>query len=114
MATTFCGRAKQGEWLAFFALFQIHAAPVYSLSLRATGDITAAENLTRDIFFEAFTNLHAVTDDAAFATRLYDCAAKRSLANGLKPRYPQGFGHRLGPHQHLSFVGRGDLATHSE
>lgn len=114
MATTFCGRAKQGEWLAFFALFQIHAAPVYSLSLRATGDIAAAEKLTREIFFEAFTHLDTVTDDGAFATRLYDCAAKRSLANGLKPRYPQGFGHRLGPQQHLSFTGQGNPPTHSE
>ncbi|MGH9553747.1 MAG: hypothetical protein ACRD3W_30485 [Terriglobales bacterium] len=114
MATKFCGRAKEGEWLAFFALFQIHAAPVYSQSLRTTGDIAAAENLTREIFCEAFSNLDAVTDDAAFATRLYDCAAKRWLANGPKPRNPQGFGHRLGPHQHLSFAGRGNLATHSE
>ncbi|MGA9815248.1 MAG: hypothetical protein WBQ64_20875 [Terriglobales bacterium] len=114
MATAFCGRAKQGEWLAFFALFQIHAAPVYSLSLRATGDIAAAEKLTREIFFEAFTHMDAISDDAAFAARLYDCAAKRSLANGLKPRYPQGFGHRLGPHQHLSFTGKGNLATHSD
>ena len=102
MATKFCGSAKQGEWLAFFTLFEMHAAPVYSLSLRATGDTTAAEKLTRDIFFEAFTHLEAVSDDAGFASHLYYCAAKKSLANGLKPRYPQGFGHQLEPHPHLA------------
>ena len=106
--------AKEGDRQALFALYHAHAGRIYSLSLIVTRDVTAAENLTRDIFVEAFTCLDAVTDDDGFAARLYRCAAKKSLANGLKRRYPQGFGHHLAPHQHLSFVGQGDLAIYPE
>ena len=62
----------------------VHASRVYSLSLRSTGDVIAAENLTRDIFIEAFTCLDTVGDDSAFAARLYCRAAKKLLANGPK------------------------------
>jgi len=114
LATTLWGRAKEGERQAFFALFQAHARRVYSLSLRATGDVIAAENLTRDIFMEAFTCLDTIGDDSAFAASLYCRAAKKVLANRAKRRYPQGFGHQPGPHQHLSLVGRAELAIHPE
>ena len=106
--TSLLARAKEGDRQALLALFHAHCGRIYSLSLIVTRDVTAAENLTRDIFVEAFTCLDAVTDDAAFAARLFRGAAKKLLANGLKGRYPKGFGHRLGPHQHLSFVGRVD------
>ncbi|MGZ4732211.1 MAG: RNA polymerase sigma factor [Terriglobales bacterium] len=114
MATTLCGRAKEGERQALLALFQAHARRVYSLSLRATGDVTAAENLTRDIFVEAFSRLDTIEDDSAFAASFYRRAAKKMLTNRAKHRYPQGFGHRLGPHQHLSLVGWVELAIHPE
>jgi hypothetical protein len=107
-------RAKEGDRQALFALYQAHAGRIYSLILSATKDVAAAENLTRDIFVEAFTSLDAVTDDAAFAARLYRCAAEKSLATELKRRYPQGFGHRLAQDRHLSFVGQGDLAINPE
>jgi hypothetical protein len=107
-------RAKEGDRQALFALYQAHAGRIYSLILSATKDVAAAENLTRDIFVEAFTSLDAVTDDAAFAARLYRCAAEKSLATELKRRYPQGFGHRLAQDRHLNFVGQGDLAINPE
>ena len=81
-------------WIGGFTVF--HAGRIYSLSLRVTEDVNAAENLTRDIFVEAFTGLDAVTDDAAFAARLYYCAAKKSLANGLKRPTPKASG--IGSH----------------
>jgi DNA-directed RNA polymerase specialized sigma24 family protein len=68
-------RAKQGEQLAFLGLFQTHARRVYVLSLRFTGNVTAAENLTRDIFVKAFSDLDAVCDDEEFAALLYRHAA---------------------------------------
>ena len=77
-------RAKAGDRQALFALYHAHAGRIYSLSLSVTKDVNAAENLTRDIFVEAFTGLDAVTDDAAFAARLYRCAAKSRLRMGSK------------------------------
>jgi DNA-directed RNA polymerase specialized sigma24 family protein len=78
-------RAKKGERWAFLCLFQAHARHVYTLSLRVTGEVTIAENLTRDIFVEAFSHLDAVHDDEAFATVLYrytatTISAKRTVA----------------------------------
>jgi len=107
-------RAKQGEAQAFFVLFQAYASQIYGLSLSATRDVTAAENLTRDIFVATFTCLDDIHDDAGFTAWLYRRAAKKIVAQWAKRRYPQGFGHRLEPHQHLRFVGRGDLAIHPE
>jgi RNA polymerase sigma-70 factor (ECF subfamily) len=73
-------RAKRGERAAFLALFQSHARCVYTLSLRATRNVTAAENLTRDTFVEAFSNLDAVGDDEAFATLLHGYIATKIIA----------------------------------
>ncbi len=106
--------ARQGDADAFFTLFQAHASRIYGLSLSATRDVTAAENLTRNIFVEAFTCLGDIHDEAGFATSLNRRTAKNILAHWAKRRYPQGFGHRLESHPHLSFVGRGDLAIHPE
>ena len=47
-------RAKAGDRQALSALYHEHAGRIYSLSLRVTEDINAAENLTRDIFVETF------------------------------------------------------------
>ena len=55
-------RAKAGDRQALSALYHEHAGRIYSLSLRVTKkDVNAAENLTRDIFVEAFTGLDAVS-----------------------------------------------------
>lgn len=78
-------RAKKGERVAFLGLFETYARRVYALSLRFTGNVRAAENLTRDIFVEAFSNLDAVCDDEAFAALLFrhtattmDCQASKT------------------------------------
>ena len=59
--------AKQGDRQAFSDLFEAHGRRIYSLSLRLLGSVPAAEILTRDIFIEAFSNLDAMSDDAASA-----------------------------------------------
>jgi RNA polymerase sigma-70 factor, ECF subfamily len=73
-------RAKKGEQEAFLSLFQTHARRIYTLSLRLTGNITAADNLTQDVFIEAFRGLDAVSDDEAFAALLYRQAATTMIA----------------------------------
>jgi RNA polymerase sigma-70 factor, ECF subfamily len=79
-AGCFVDRAKKGEQSAFLALFQTHARCVYTLSLRVTRNVIAAENLTRDTFVEAFSNLDAVCDDEAFATLLHSYIATKMIA----------------------------------
>ncbi len=73
-------RAKEGDRCAFVALFKAHANYVYSVSLRLAGDITAAEDLTRDIFVLAFSTLDAIRDDAEFAKQLHRSAVKTLIA----------------------------------
>lgn len=77
---TLVGRAKTGDQQAFLGLYEMHVRNIYSLSLRLTGEVTAAENLTRDTFTLAFRTLD-VCDDAMFARWLYCCAAK-AMASG--------------------------------
>lgn len=90
-------RAKAGDRQALSALYHEHAGRIYSLSLRVTKkDVNAAENLTRDIFVEAFTGLDAVSHDAAFAARLSRYAAKKLLAFRLKGPTPRTSG--IGSH----------------
>jgi DNA-directed RNA polymerase specialized sigma24 family protein len=76
--------AKKGEQQAFLTLFQIHSQRIYSNSLRLTGNVTAAEDLTRDIFVEAFKNLTTISNEESFATLLYCCTAKTILARRFK------------------------------
>jgi hypothetical protein len=85
-------RARKGERPAFLALFRTHSRRIYALTLRLAGDVTGAENLTRDIFLEAFRNLDAVCSDEAFATLLYRRAAKTMIARrfGAEASVPQG------------------------
>ena len=72
-------RAKKGDAQACFELFESHSKRVYSLTLQLTADVTAAENLTQNIFIEAFRGLETVRDDAEFATALYRRTANAAL-----------------------------------
>ena len=75
----FVARAREGHKQAFFGLFALHRKRVYSLCLRLIGSIPEAEELTRDIFMEAFRKLHAVGDDATFSKWLYHNAVHAVL-----------------------------------
>jgi RNA polymerase sigma-70 factor (ECF subfamily) len=69
-------RAKNGDQQAFLGLFQAHSKRIYSMSLRLAGTLSAAEDLTRDIFVDAFHNLNAIGDEQEFSTWLYQRAAR--------------------------------------
>jgi len=71
--------AKEGHEQAFFGLFELHRRRVYSLCLRLIGSVPEAEELTRDIFMEAFRKLNAMGDDAAFSKWLYHNAVNAVL-----------------------------------
>jgi RNA polymerase sigma-70 factor, ECF subfamily len=75
----FVDRAKEGHERAFFGLFELHRKRVYSMCLRLMGSVPEAEDLTRDIFMEAFRQLDAIDDDAAFSKWLYHNAVNAVL-----------------------------------
>ena len=79
-------RAREGDRQAFFDLYKRHSRSLYSLALQLTGNTPAAEDLTRDIFIAAFSNLEAVSDDASFFVSLRDRLLKSVL---VKPE-PEG------------------------
>jgi RNA polymerase sigma-70 factor (ECF subfamily) len=106
-------RAKEGERQAFRALFEAHAGRIHSFTLRALENTTAAENLTRDIFIEAFSDLDSVDDQTEFADGLYRRAEKKVFLRELK-RGSDRFGHQLSSHEHLSFTGRGDAPMNAQ
>jgi len=63
--------AKEGDKQAFIGLFELHTERIYTLSLRLTGSVLEAEDLTRQIFLNGFRKLHDVHDDAQFSSFLY-------------------------------------------
>lgn len=96
--------AKAGDQKGFSGLFQAHGGRVYALSLRLLGSVGAAEKLTRDIFLDVFSNLDAISDDAAFSGHLYRSAAKTVLVHRLNHKSVQTSVHRTRVDRHHSIV----------
>lgn len=67
-------RAKQGDAQAFEALYQAHKRRVYSVCLRMTSNMAAAEDLTQDTFVQVFRKVVTFRGEAAFSTWLYRTA----------------------------------------
>jgi len=72
-------RAKDGDEVAFGALFDAHKKRVYSICLRMTGNIAQAEDLTQDAFIQVFRKLRTFRGDSAFSTWLYRIAVNTVL-----------------------------------
>jgi DNA-directed RNA polymerase specialized sigma24 family protein len=72
---------QQGDIDAFAALFDSHKATVYSLCQQSALSAPDAEQLTQDIFLDAFRNLTACTkdelNDASFLDRLHSSVVSR-------------------------------------
>jgi DNA-directed RNA polymerase specialized sigma24 family protein len=69
--------AQQGQVGAFSALFDLHKATVYPLCLRSTGSVAEAEQLTHDIFLDAFRNLATCSEGRDFSTLVNHAAVNR-------------------------------------
>jgi DNA-directed RNA polymerase specialized sigma24 family protein len=95
-------RAKLGDEHAFFGLYEMHGRGIYSWSLKAAESVAAAEDLTRLVFLEAFTNLDSVPDDRAFACSLYRKAIKNVVSRRLVDSSAENSEQRLSSNQHLS------------
>jgi RNA polymerase sigma-70 factor, ECF subfamily len=67
-------RAREGDVVAFEALYRANAGRVYALSLRLTGNREDAGELTQDVFVQAWKRLTTFRGDAAFASWLHRIA----------------------------------------
>ena len=72
-------RAQRGDEQAFATLYQVHNKLVYSVCLRMTKDVAAAEDLTQEAFIQVFRNLKSFRGGSAFSTWLYRVAVNTGL-----------------------------------
>jgi RNA polymerase sigma-70 factor (ECF subfamily) len=76
---TLVQRAQAGDLDAFEALYHAHAARVYALGLRMTGDEQRAREMTQDVFVRAWEGLRAFRGDSAFGSWLHRIAVNAVL-----------------------------------
>jgi RNA polymerase sigma-70 factor, ECF subfamily len=76
---TLVQRAQRGDERAFATLYQLHSKRVYSVCLRMTRDVAAAEDLAQEAFIQAFRKLNSFRGDSVFSTWLYRIAVNTVL-----------------------------------
>jgi RNA polymerase sigma-70 factor (ECF subfamily) len=64
-------RAQQGDVAAFETLYRVHAAAIFALCRRMTGDEVAARELVQDVFVRGWERLTTFRGQSAFATWLH-------------------------------------------
>lgn len=72
-------RARQGDLVAYEALYRVHAGRVYAVCLRLAGDAARAEDLTQRAFVRAWQRLSSFREEAAFGTWLHRLAVNLAL-----------------------------------
>lgn len=72
-------RARDGDMDAFEALVRSHSGPVYRVALRMLGDTSDAEDVTQDVFLQAWRSLDQFRGDSALSTWLYRVVTNRCL-----------------------------------
>jgi RNA polymerase sigma-70 factor (ECF subfamily) len=80
--------ALEGNEDAFTALFHAHRTKVYSICLRMTSNIAEAEDLTQDVFLQAFRKLGTFRGDSALSTWLHRVAVNSVLMH-LRKKEPR-------------------------
>jgi len=71
--------AQRGDEQALAALYQLHNKLVYSVCLRMTKDVAAAEDMTQEAFIQVFRNLNSFRGGSAFSTWVYRVAVNTVL-----------------------------------
>lgn len=72
--------AAAGDRKAFERLYRLHAARVYTLCLRMTGNATRAEELTQDVFVRVWEKLPQFRGESAFTTWMHSLAVNVVLS----------------------------------
>lgn len=72
-------RCKDGDTLAFEALFNRHLAMVYRQALRMLDNPTEAEEVVQDVFVTVYKKINMFRGEAAFSTWLYRLTANAAI-----------------------------------
>jgi RNA polymerase sigma-70 factor (ECF subfamily) len=64
-------RAQAGDHQAFAEIYALHKRRIYSLCLRMVGNVTAAEDLTQEVFLQLHRKIATFRGDSAFSTWLH-------------------------------------------
>ena len=81
-------RAKQGDYVAFEALYLLHKRRVYSLCLRMSGNETEAEDLTQEAFLQVYRKIGTFRGQSAFSTWLHRVAVNVVLMRSRRKKLP--------------------------
>lgn len=73
-------RARSGDLDAMRALYERHAAQVYTLVRRLAGDDDLAADLAQDAWVNAFQKIRGFRGDAAFGTWMHRIAVNTALS----------------------------------
>jgi RNA polymerase sigma-70 factor, ECF subfamily len=81
-------RAKQGDAVAFQALYDRHKRRVYSLCLRMTANTAEAEDLTQEAFLQLYRKIGTFRGESAFSTWLHRLSVNVVLMHLRKKSLP--------------------------
>jgi RNA polymerase sigma-70 factor (ECF subfamily) len=81
-------QAQDGDREAMAGLYELYKKKVYSICARMTGDLAEAEDLTHEVFMQAFRKLSSFRGDSLFSTWLYRVAVNTVLMAFRKKRLP--------------------------
>lgn len=77
-------RAAEGDSVAFEEIYHRHFRRVYSLCLRMTGNPTAAEDLTQEVFTHLYRKIGSFRGESAFTTWLHRMTVNQVLMHFRK------------------------------
>ncbi len=75
-------RARRGDKNAFEQLYRENVGRIYALCLRMCGDPSRAEELTQDVFVQAWRKLSAFRGESAFSSWLHRIAVNQVYQAG--------------------------------
>lgn len=84
--TLLLDHARNGDQLAYHALYQAHHSRIYALCLRLLGDRELAEDALQDSFIQAWRKLSEFRNQAAFGSWLHRIAVNQCLGMHRKSR----------------------------
>ena len=79
-------RAQRGDLDAFEELYRAHVGRILALCLRLSGDRGRAEELTQDVFVQAWRTLASFRGESAFTSWLHRLAVNAFLLDVRKTR----------------------------